>query len=48
MERLQNPISKGNSQCANRGRYTPINMEHNNEGLEDDFPLHLVFFEVPC
>ena len=32
--------------------YTPpppqINMEHNNEGLEDDFPLQMGDFQVPC
>ena len=25
-----------------------INMEHNNEGLEDDFPFQLDDFYVPC
>ena len=25
-----------------------INMEHNNEGLEDVFPLQMDDFQVPC
>ena len=25
-----------------------IDMEHNSEGLEDDFPFQLDDFEVPC
>ena len=30
--------------------YTPpkINMEHNNGGLEDDFPFQIGDFKVPC